>query len=81
MTAGAFRRVVEPVTAEELLETAASNPCPTCDTPWETVTAVWNERVARYVIGLEFRGERGPSQAWSAAPVPLRCWGHDEGAF
>jgi hypothetical protein len=50
MTAGVFRGLVELITAEELLDQAASKPCPMCGTAWETVTAVWNERWDVYSI-------------------------------
>jgi Replication protein len=50
MTAGVFRGLVEPVTAEELLDRAETKPCLTCGTPWETVTAVWNEDDGHYRV-------------------------------
>jgi hypothetical protein len=50
MTAGVFRGLVEPITAEELLDQVESKPCPICGTPWETITAVWNEPSGRYLV-------------------------------
>jgi hypothetical protein len=49
-TTGAFRGLAEPVTAEELLDDAESKPCPVCGTPWETVTASWDEANSRYRV-------------------------------
>jgi hypothetical protein len=36
MTAAVFRGLVEPITAEELLDQAESKPCPICGMPWDT---------------------------------------------
>jgi hypothetical protein len=66
MTAGVFRGLVEPITAEELLDQAESKPCPICGTPWETVTAVWEEAASHYVVRLRPSRERGqPTTAGS----------------
>jgi Replication protein len=52
MTAGVFRGLVEPITAEELLDQAESKPCPLCGTPWETVVAVWDETCGHYAMRM-----------------------------
>jgi hypothetical protein len=49
-TTGVFRGLVEPATAEELLDDPESKPCPVCGTPWETVTASWDEANCRYRV-------------------------------
>jgi hypothetical protein len=59
MTAGAFRGLVEPITAEELLDGAESRPCPICGVPWETVTALWNEARAQYLVRVQEREGAG----------------------
>lgn len=49
-TTGAFRGLAEPATADELLDDPESKPCPFCGTPWETVTAVWDEGHGHYRV-------------------------------
>jgi hypothetical protein len=49
-TTGAFRGLVEPASADELLDDPESKPCSFCGTPWETVTAVWDEGHGHYRV-------------------------------
>jgi hypothetical protein len=60
MTAGVFRGLVEPITAEELLDQAVTKPCLLCGRLWETVTAAWDFKSERYVMELGLK--RRPSE-------------------
>jgi Replication protein len=65
MTAGVFRGLGEPITAEKLLDQADSSPCTVCGTAWETVTAAWDSIARHYwvhrvsVAAREHSGLRG----------------------
>ncbi len=50
VTTGEFRRLREAESAEELLEHPESHPCVFCGTPWETVAAIWDDVLRRYVV-------------------------------
>jgi hypothetical protein len=59
-TTGAFRGLVEPATADELLNDPESKPCPFCWTPWGTVTAMWDEGHGHYQVrAIPGRWNRG----------------------
>jgi hypothetical protein len=70
-TTGAFRGLVEPVSADELLDDPESRPCPFCGTPWETVTALWDEANGHYrVRSMPAYWNRGsPPHLNAGAPV------------
>lgn len=69
-TTGVFRGLVEPVTAEELLDEPDSKPCPICGAAWETVSAVWDEATGHYRVGLAPHRERGQPSRLKAAGQP-----------
>jgi hypothetical protein len=59
-TTGVFRGLVEPATADELLNDPESKPCPFCWTPWGTVTAMWDEGHGHYQVrAIPGRWNRG----------------------
>ena len=69
ITTGVFRGLKEAETAEELLDDPDSRPCVFCGTPWETVAAIWEERLDRYVVRAIPRWERAKAPP-ARAPVP-----------
>jgi hypothetical protein len=71
VTTGVFRGLKEAESAEELLEDPESRPCVFCGTPWETVAAVWDDDLQRYLVRrLSWERDRPPPRAPArAAPV------------
>ncbi len=65
ITTGVFRGLKEAENAEDLLDDSESRPCVFCGTAWETVSAVWVDRLDRYVVGAVPRWER------AQAPPPM----------
>jgi hypothetical protein len=70
ITAGVFRGLVEPVTAQELLDQAESKPCPVCGTLWETVAAAWSESSGHYLV----RGARRHREGTHVVRTELGGW-------
>jgi replication protein len=66
-TTGVFRGLAEPATGDELIDDPESKPCSVCGTPWETVTAIWDQGIGRYRIDLPFRGARGDPRGLAGA--------------
>jgi hypothetical protein len=71
VTTGEFRGLREVESAEELLEHPEGQPCVFCGTPWETVAAIWDDVLRRYLVRWSpwERGKAPP--AWDPSQLGL----------